>query len=242
MPDRFFTPKMAWFTPLLCNSCCEVPIMDVEAVKSKKAKVIYMSMEVSSNYGTYTDYSTEAKKNSVATDKQKSEKLYSNSREYKDYLTEKYDCLRSKDYSVEINSSLMAKAAKDEKTAQWLEYNLSLIPETIEKTKAMVEARGAKIISCNIKINGYDSMTAELCTRVEADHGTEKAKVNLEKKLEKIREEKKEEKKKAEEKIDEKLEMTFTGSSVASITQLIEEKMMSGNTSVLVTSGLDLKV
>lgn len=212
-----------------------------------------MSMEISSNCGTYTDYATETKKNSVATDKQKSEKLYSNSREYKDYLTEKYDYLRSKDYSVEINSSLMAKAAKDEKTAQWLEYNLSLIPETVEKTKAMVEARGAKVISHNIKINGYDSMTAELCTRVEADPGTEKAKENLEKKLEKIREEKKEEKKKAEEKIAEKraekaaekaekLELTFTGSSVASITQLIAEKMMSGNTSVPVTSGLDLKV
>ena len=215
-----------------------------------------MSMEISSNYGAYADYSTETKKNSVAdvtADKQKTEKSYSNSREYKDYLTEKYDCLRSKDYSVEINSSLISKAVKDEKTAQWLEYNLSLIPKTVEKKKAMVEARGAKVISHSIKINGYDSMTAELCTRVEADPGTEKARENLEKKLEKIREEKKEEKKKAEEKIAEKraekaaekaenLEMTFTGSSVAGITQLIAEKMMSGNTSVLVTSGLDLKV
>ena len=212
-----------------------------------------MSMEISSNCGTYTDYATETKKNSVATDKQKSEKLYSNSREYKDYLTEKYDCLRSKDYSVEINSSLMAKAAKDEKTARWLEYNLSLIPETVEKTKAMVEARGAKVISHNIKINGYDSMSAELCTQVEADPGTEKARENLEKKLEKIREEKKEEKRKAEERNAEKraqkaaekaerFEMKFTGSSVASISQLMTERIMSGNTSVSVASGLDLKV
>ena len=204
-----------------------------------------MPMEISSNYGTYTDYSAETKKNNVTADKQKSEKLYSNSREYKDYLTEKYDCLRSNDYSVEINSSLMSKAAKDEKTAQWLEYNLSLIPETVEKTKAMIEARGAKVISHSIKINGYDSMTAELCTRVEADLGTEKARENLEKKLEKIREEKKEEKKKAEEKLAEKaekFEMTFAGSSVASITQLMAERMMSGNTSVPMTLGLDLKV
>ena len=215
-----------------------------------------MSMEISSNYGAYTDYSTETKKNSVAdvtADKQKTEKSYSNSREYKDYLTEKYDCLRSKDYSVEINSSLISKAAKDEKTAQWLEYNLSLIPETVEKTKTMVEARGAKVISHSIKINGYDSMTAELCTRVEADPGTEKAKENLEKKLEKIREEKKEEKKKAEEKLAEKraekaaekaekFEMTITGSSVESITQIMTERMMSGNTSASMTSGLDLKV
>ena len=215
-----------------------------------------MSMEISSNYGAYTDYSTETKKNSVAdvtADKQKTEKSYSNTREYKDYLTEKYNCLKSKDYSVEINSSLISKAAKDEKTAQWLEYNLSLIPETVEKTKAMVEARGAKVISHSIKINGYDSMTAELCTRVEADPGTEKAKENLEKKLEKIREEKKEEKKKAEEKLAEKraekaaekaekFEMTITGSSVESITLIMTERMMSGNTSASMTSGLDLKV
>ena len=39
------------------------------------------------NNTTYTDYSTETKKNSVAADKIKSEKQYSNSREYKDYLT-----------------------------------------------------------------------------------------------------------------------------------------------------------
>ena len=208
------------------------------------------------NNTTYTDYSTETKKNSVAdvtADKQKTEKSYSNSREYKDYLTEKYDCLRSKDYSVEINSSLISKAAKDEKTAQWLEYNLSLIPETVEKTKAMVEACGAKVISHSIKINGYDSMTAELCTRVEADPGTEKTKENLEKKLEKIREEKKEEKKKAEEKLAEKraekaaesadkFELTFTGSSVESITQIMTERMMSGNTSTAMISGFDMKI
>lgn len=215
-----------------------------------------MAMEISGNYGAYTDYSTETKKNSavdVTADKQKAEKLYSNSREYKDYLIDKYDCLRSKDYSVEINSSLISKAAKDEKTAQWLEYNLSLIPETVEKTKAMVEARGAKVISHSIKINGYDSMTAELCTRVEADPGTEKARENLEKKLEKIREEKKEEKKKTEEKLAEKraekaaekaekFEMTITGSSVESITQIMTERMVSGNILASMTSGFDLKV
>ena len=223
--------------------------MDVGAINFRKGKVIYMSMEISSNCGTYTDYATETKKNSVAADKIKSEKQYSNSREYKDYLTEKYDCLRSKDYSVEINSSLMAKAAKDEKTARWLEYNLSLIPETVEKTKAMVEARGAKVISHSIKINGYDSMIAELCTRVEADPGTEKARENLEKKLEKIREEKKEEKKKAEEKLAEKraeksamYEMTVTGSGVENITKIMTERMMQDKTSVSMTSGFDLKV
>ena len=39
-----------------------------------------------------------------------------------------------------------------------------------------------------------------------------------------------------------KFELTFTGSNVESITQIITERMMSGNTSVSMTSGLDLKV
>ena len=90
-------------------------------------------------------------------------------------------------------------------------------------------------------------------SRVEADPGTEKAKENLEKKLEKIREEKKEEKKKTEEKIAEKraekaaesadkFELTFTGSSVESITQIMTERIMSGNTSTAMISGFDMKI
>ena len=39
-----------------------------------------------------------------------------------------------------------------------------------------------------------------------------------------------------------KFKLTFTGSSVESITQIMTERMMSGNTSVSMTSGLDLKV
>ena len=61
------------------------------------------------------------------------------------------------------------------------------------------------------------------------------------------------EKKEAEERLAEKrakkaaesagkFELTFTGSSVESITQIMTERMMSGNTSVSMTSGLDLKV
>ena len=151
-----------------------------------------MSMEISRNYGTYTDYSAETKKNNVAADKQKSEKLYSNSREYKDYLTDKYECLTSKDYSVAINSSFLSEAAGDEKKAEWLEYNLALIPKTIEQTKAYAAAMGCEVVSCSVTINGYDSMTQETVVRDVADSGTEKARENLEKKLEKIREEKKE--------------------------------------------------
>ena len=136
-------------------------------------------------------------------EQQTAEKTYSNTWEYRNYLTEKYNCLKSTVYSVEINSSLLSKALGDEKTSEWLEYNLSLIPENVEKIKSTQAARGCKVLSCSIKINGYDSMTAETCVTDEVEPGTEKAREELKEKLKKIREEKKAEERKIE---DEKLE------------------------------------
>ena len=90
----------------------------------------------------------------------KTGRTYKNAHEYKNYLTQKYDCLRSKDYSVNINSSLLSEAMGDEKTKQWLEYNLSLIPKTIEQSEAYVAARGAKILSYSITIKTGAGRTA----------------------------------------------------------------------------------
>ena len=113
------------------------------------------------------------------------------------YLTEKYECMKSKDYSVNINSSLLAKATSDEKTSEWLEYNLSLIPKVVDNIKSAAAARGAKMISCDITMNGYDSMTTEVVTQVEVDPGTEKAREELEEKIKERREEKKAQEEKA---------------------------------------------
>lgn len=150
------------------------------------------------NYTNYTNYYTDTKNVSEGTqkadDKQKTDKTYSSSREYKNYLTEKYDCLTNKDYPITINSSLLQKAVSDEKTAQWLEYNLSIMPQAIAKEKALIEASGAKIISYNCTINGYDSMTTQVCTTTDPDGKI--AKENAEKRAE--------EKKKEEEKLKEK--------------------------------------
>jgi Skp family chaperone for outer membrane proteins len=196
-------------------------------------------MEISNNYSNYaTNYTNETKENDT--------KKYTNVRDYKNYLTDKYDCMKSKDYSVAINSSLLSEALGDEKTAKWLEYNLSLIPETVEKTKAMVQARGSQIISYNITINGYDSMTAELCTKAEADTGVEKTRKELEEKIKKMREEKKEKEEKLEDKAkaDDKINkeqssedaklpdtytMIITGTSVDDTTQKFMEKLMWDN-------------
>ena len=157
-------------------------------------------------YTTYANYYTQTKpKDSSentknATEQQTAEKTYSNTREYSNYLTEKYKCLKSTEYSVEINSSLLSKALGDEKTSEWLEYNLALIPNVADNFKSAAAANGSKILSCNISINGYDDITTEMVGQFEADPGTEKTREELQERIKKIREEKKEEEKKAEEK------------------------------------------
>ena len=90
----------------------------------------------------------------------------------------------------------------DEKTKQWLEYNLSLIPESIEKLKAAQSARGCKVLSVTDTINGYDSITEEVLVTDEVDPGTEKARKELEERLEKRKEEKRAEEKKTEDKME----------------------------------------
>ena len=140
--------------------------------------------------GTYASYTNSYGNTQNAGNK--TGRTYKNAHEYKNYLTQKYDCLRSRDYSVNINSSLLSKAMGDEKTKQWLEYNLSLIPESIEKLKAAQSARGCKVLSVTDTINGYDSITEEVLVTDEVDPGTEKARKELEERLEKRKAEKKE--------------------------------------------------
>ena len=149
----------------------------------------YVNMAVT-GIGTYASYTNRYGNTQNAGNK--TGRTYKNAHEYKNYLTQKYDCLRSRDYSVNINSSLLSEAMGDEKTKQWLEYNLSLIPKTIEQSRAYVAARGAKILSYSITINGYDSMSSVMCTQDEVDPGTEKARKELEERLEKRKAEKKE--------------------------------------------------
>ena len=160
------------------------------------------------------------------------------------YLSEKYECLKSPAYSVKINSSLLAKAASDEKTSEWLEHNLSLIPKVVDNLKSAAAARGSKVLSCNISINGYDSMTTEMVTQSEADPGTEKMRKELEESIQKRREEKqaqekqktkRAEKKKSEEKrtstgTEEKPEthtVTITGTNAESLTKQLIDKLAS---------------
>ena len=184
--------------------------------------------------GTYASYTNSYGNTQNAGNK--TGRTYKNAHEYKNYLTQKYDCLRSRDYSVNINSSLLSKAMGDEKTKQWLEYNLSLIPESIEKLKAAQSARGCKVLSVTDTINGYDSITEEVLVTDEVDPGTEKARKELEERLEKRKEEKKEteERREKQEQEERQYNLKIDGKDVADLTGKMVE-LLGASTSIRVT-------
>lgn len=110
-------------------------------------------------------------------------------KEYSEYLNSKYSCLKpANGSSVVINPNLLEKAAGDEKTAEWLEYNLGLMPDVMDRIYESAAQSGARVISCEVSFDGYDSMTTYTCTVCEADPGTDEAKKLLEEAREKNKE------------------------------------------------------
>ena len=228
--------KGAWAAP---NDRGAAATICTKILSIRRIKTMAIS-GVTDYTNTYAGYTNSANGKKQATEGAGTAKEAAARKTAKDelsYLTEKYECMKSKDYSVNINSSLLAKAASDEKTSEWLEYNLSLIPKVVDNIKSAAASRGAKMISCDITMNGYDSMTTEVVTQVEVDPGTEKAREELEEKIKERREEKKaqeekaskrrEEEKAAERRTERKEQMegtykvSVTGTDVKSVTQNI---------------------
>lgn len=128
---------------------------------------------------------------------------YQSVKEYSEYLNSKYSCLKpANGSSVVINPNLLEKAATDEKTAEWLEYNLSLMPDVMDKIYESAAQSGSRVISCEVSFDGYDSMTTHICGVFEADPGTDEAK----KLLEEAREKNKERREKQEKMLEENKE------------------------------------
>ncbi len=196
---------------------------------------------IGSNYNSGVYESTYAAKSNETNKTGTKEQTRRTTKDELSYLTEKYECMKSSEYSVNINSSLLAKAASDEKTSEWLEYNLSLIPKVFDGLKSAVAARGAKIISCNITMNGYDSMTTEMCVKDEVDPGTEKAREELEEKIKERRKEKKaQEEKTAKRREEKKAEKEKAAENQAEKKTAEEAENEKGEYTISVT-GADIK-
>ena len=225
-----------------------------------------MSMEINSTSSGVTSQIMELKTSTPGvTRKEEIKTGFKNTNEYSKYLQEKYSYMNTGKTSmqgvpvtVSVSEAFLKKCMDNPEKAAYLEENLSAIPEcikrSVEYTKTMP---GNPVMTyCNVSFDEDGNITMMSgCTndpdgkiaRENAQRKLEEKKV-AEEKAAKRRAVKKEDEKKLAEKHAEKaiesadkFEMTFTGSSVKSITQIMTERMMSSNSSVLMTSGFDVK-
>lgn len=222
-----------------------------------------MSMEISSTNSAVTSQIMDLKTStSGVTRKEEIKTGFKNTNDYSKYLQEKYSYMNTGATSMEgvpvtvsVSGTFLKACMNNPEKAAYLEENLAAIPNcikrSVEYTKTMP---GNPVMTyCNVSFdeNGNITMTSGCTNDPDGKIAKENAQRRLEEKkaaeekAAKKRAEKKaiEEKlaKKRAEKVDE-FEIAFTGSSIESITQIMTERMMSGNTSVPMTSGFDMKV
>ena len=186
---------------------------------------------------------------------------FKNTNDYSKYLQEKYSYMNTGKTSmqgvpttVSVSDAFLKKCMDNPEKAAWLEENMAAIPKCNEI--ALSRCLGTVTNIC-YKIDANGNMTMAISGTSDPDGKI--ARENAQRKAEekKAAEEKaakkRTDKKEAEEKLAEKraekaaesagkFELTFTGSSVESITQIMTERMLSSNAVVPTTSGFDMKV
>ena len=139
--------------------------------------------------------------NSYSTNNHTSNSKSTNTRDYSNYLNQKFSCLTpGKNASVSVTSGLLKKAMSDEKTASWLERELAKAPDYIEAAQRSAIAHGATLKSVTIEFGEeYSTMTT---LTVTDGGGTDS---DIDKWLERVKE-KREKQKEAEKKLEKKHE------------------------------------
>ena len=193
-----------------------------------------MSMTIGNNVGISNGYQNSTSKADG----------YNNVRDYSNYLMSKYSCLKlGNNVSVSVTSGLLRKAMSDEKTAKWLEKELTKAPDYIKRAQQSATAKGWRLVSASIEF-GEEYSTMYTCVVTDTP-GTDE---DIDKWLERIKEnkekQKKAEKKAAEEKLTEQRieELTFKGKDLKSITDSFVEKMSGLSTTAISISGFDMKI
>lgn len=113
--------------------------MDVEAINFRKVKVIYMSMEISSNYGSYYNNTVYNSRANEETEKTKTEKVQSSKEKVEEYyqkLCKKFPQItfntkggvmpgNANKVVVNMSPECLKKMANDPEFAKEVEWNLS---------------------------------------------------------------------------------------------------------------------
>lgn len=225
-----------------------------------------MAMKITNNYSNMEQINTEKEVQTKTVRKEAETKsTYGSSREYSEYLNNKYACLTpTKDSSVSINSSLLSKAATNPKTAEWLEKTLSQMPDCINKICENSAKNGARLVSLEISIDSEDCITTKCVGIFESDPGTEESKKMLEeararnkerkeeweKLLEKNKEKKAEQEKQAEKKLEQesvenqKYDITVMGADMEKVVDNLISKISIGSNAISAAPtvvGFDIK-
>ena len=221
-----------------------------------------MSMEINSTNSGVTSQIMDLKTSTPGvTRKEEIKTEFKNTNDYSKYLQEKYSYMNTGKTSIEgiptsvnVSSAFLKKCMDNPEKAAWLEENMAAIPKCNEIALSRCQGTITNI-SYKVDDNGNMSMvisgTNDPDGKIARENAQRKAqeKKAAEEKAAKRRAEKKEAEEKLAEKRAEtvaesagKFELTFTGSSVESITQIMTERMMSGNTSIAMISGFDMKI
>ena len=235
--------------------------MDVGAINFRKVKVIYMSMEINNTNSGVTSQIMDLKTSKPGvTRKEEIKTGFNDVKEYSKYLQEKYSYMNTGANSihgvstlVEVSSSFLRKCMKDPQKAAFLEENLAAIPNCVKMAKS-----GCIGTVTNLKYMCDANGNLSVAISTTNDPDGKIAKENAEKKAEEKKEaEEKLAKRRAERKaIEEQLAkmraenateakeftVTFTGSSIESITQIMTERFISAGSTGSITSGFDMKV
>ena len=164
-----------------------------------------MSLNINSQYNT-SSYATTGKSKSVS--------------DYSKYLSNKYPCLTpGKSVSISIAPSLLRKAMGNEKTAKWLEENLAMEADLMQKQQNMCKARGERIVFQTTEYVDEGVMTSSIMTVTDSEPNTE-----IDEWLEKIKE-KKEEQKKAEKSQEDIRTVTVQGSDVNEVIKAMKKEL-----------------
>ena len=140
--------------------------------------------------------------NSYSTNNHTANSKSTNTRDYSNYLNQKFSCLTpGKNASVSVTSGLLRKAMSDEKTASWLERELAKAPDYIEAAQRSSITHGATLKSVSIEFGEeYSTMTT---MGVFGDEGSTEP--GIDKWLESVKE-KREKQKEEEKKLEKKHE------------------------------------
>lgn len=92
-----------------------------------------------------------------------SEVRYKNPFEYEKYVKRHFECMKADGYQVKISERLYYRATKDKKIEQWLESNLTMLPNCMKSLSDIIAVTGGHIISCICHMNNYNNISTEIC-------------------------------------------------------------------------------